>query len=77
MSILVTVIMDGGYMTFIQALKKLKEGYTIKRQRWLGDVKVVLRCGEVLFFTNGRIDLRPWTIENLEARDWVIYQEKE
>jgi hypothetical protein len=64
-------------MTFTQALKKLKEGYTIKRQRWLGNVKVVLRCGEVLFFTNGCIDYRPWTIENLEARDWEVYQERE
>jgi hypothetical protein len=61
-------------MTFVQALKKLKEGYAIKRGRWLGDVKVVLRCEEVLFITNGRVDHRPWTIGNLEARDWEVCQ---
>jgi hypothetical protein len=43
-------------MTFTQALKELKEGYAIKRRRWLGDVKVVLRYGEVLFVTRGYID---------------------
>jgi hypothetical protein len=64
-------------MTFTQALKKLKGGYAIKRKRWLGDVKVVLRYGEVLVVTNGYIDHRPWKIENLEAKDWEVYQGRE
>ncbi|MHB9292663.1 hypothetical protein Holit_01765 [Hollandina sp. SP2] len=61
-------------MTLKQALKKLKEGYTIKRKRWIGNVKVVLRCGEVLCITNGNVDYRPWKLENLEARDWEVVE---
>jgi hypothetical protein len=59
-------------MTFNRALSKLKQGYEIKRKKWIGDVKIILRDGSVLFITNGKIDLRPVLLRDLEARDWEI-----
>lgn len=61
-------------MKFDKILEYLKQGKKVRREKWDNDGYSIQANGSISF---GGGYLHPFTIEDFEANDWVVFQEKE